>query len=215
MSISFALLVGATGLLILSHVLPSAPGPRKWLMVRLGHRGFYAAYSLVSLAVLALVVWAYRAAEGPWLYTPTYEARYLAIGLMPLAVFLLIGRLTTRPRGDLPHGIYRITTVPGSLALTLWALLHLFNVGEARTVVIFAGMAVIALIALVKNHRQSPPARRRVGIVPFAAVLTGRERLVWHEIGWWRLGLAIATYLVLLAGHPYVIGVDPLLGVVH
>lgn len=208
------LLVAATLLLVASHVVPSAPGIRARLMASAGRRGFYAGYSLLSVLALILVIWAWRAAAGgPWLYVPAHEARLLAVALMPLALFLLVGRLTTRPGGDTPHGIYRITAVPGSTALLLWALLHLPNLGEARTVVLFLGMAAIALFALIKNYRCSPPGRRRAGILPFAAILSGRERLVWSEIGWWRLGAALALYLLLILGHPHVIGVDPLAGV--
>jgi uncharacterized membrane protein len=61
------LLIGATILLIASHLLPSAPGER--LIARLGRGGFYAWYSLLSLLALGFVLWAYRAAEvGPLLY---------------------------------------------------------------------------------------------------------------------------------------------------
>jgi uncharacterized membrane protein len=127
-------------------------------------------------------------------------------------VLLLVGRLTTPPRGEAAHGIYRVTATPGSLALLLWCLLHLLNVAEARLVVVFTGMAAIALFALLKNWHLAPAGRRRGGLLPLAAILSGREQLVLTEIGWWRLGLAVLTYLALLLLHPLVIGVDPLAG---
>lgn len=90
-------LVAATALLIASHVLPSMPSIRTGLIDRLGRRGFYAAYSILSLLALGLVVLAYRAADpGPWLYTPVPGSRVIAlVGMMP-AVLLLVARLTTR-----------------------------------------------------------------------------------------------------------------------
>jgi hypothetical protein len=46
----------------------------------------------------------------------------------------------------------------------------------------------------------------------FAAILSRRERLVWREIGWWRVGVALLVYASLLYLHPIIIGRDPLAG---
>ena len=100
--------------------------------------------------------------------------------------------------------------MPGSLGVLLWALLHLLNLGEARAVVVFAGLAVMTLIALLKNLAVAGPAYRAVGWLPFAAIVRGQETLRWAEIGWWRLGLALLVYASLLYLHPIVIGRDPL-----
>jgi uncharacterized membrane protein len=207
-------LIAATVLVIASHVVPSAPGPRERLIGTFGRSGFYAGYSLASILTLGLLIWAYRAA-GPqdWLYTPAPAARIVAIAAMLLATFLVTARLTTRAPPDRPIGIYRVTAVPGSLGVLLWALVHLLNLGEARAVVVFAGLAVMTLIALVKHLRLAEPAYRAVGWVPFAAIVGGREIFVGREIGWWRLGLALLVYASILYLHPIVIGRDPLAGV--
>lgn len=206
-------LIAATLLLFVSHFVPSAPGRRERLIAVLGRGGFYAAYSAFSLLALGLMIWAYRAA-GPtaWLYGPFPWARPVAVIGMFVPFFLLVGRLTQRPDPDQPRGIYGLTVVPGSLAVLLWTLLHLLNVGEARTVVIFAAMAIIALVSLVKHATRASPAQRGAGIVPFAGILRGRQRPSWHEIGGWRLALAAAVYAAVLTLHPLVIGVDPLAG---
>jgi uncharacterized membrane protein len=71
-------------------------------------------------------------------------------------------------------------------------------------------MAAIALFALVKNWHTATPARRQAGILPFAGILRGHQRLKWGEIGWGRLLLTIALWAALLLFHPVVIGPDPL-----
>ena len=86
------------------------------------------------------------------------------VGMMP-AILLLVARLTTRTDPAAPQGIYRLSGVPGSLAVLLWALLHLVNLGEARQVVVFSGMALIAAAALIKNLRHATPAWREVGLL--------------------------------------------------
>ena len=209
-----ALLIAATVLVIASHVVPSAPGLRERLIGTFGRSGFYAGYSLVSLLTLGLLIWAYRAA-GPqdWLYTPPPAARIVAVVAMLTATFLVTARLTTRAPPDRPIGIYRVTAVPGSLGVLLWALVHLLNLGEARAVVVFAGLAVDDPDRLVKNLALAGPAYRDVGWLPFAAIVSGRQIFVWREIGWWRLGLALLVYASLLHLHPIVIGRDPLAGI--
>jgi uncharacterized membrane protein len=157
------------------------------------------------------VIVAYRAADpGVWLYTRPAFAPLLAVLLMPFALLLIVGRLTTTVATP-PVGIDRLTSVPGSTGALIWALLHLLNLGGGRQVVLFTGMAAIALLALIKHHSLALPERRRVGWIPALGVLRGRERLVWREIGWWRLALALLLYAGLLWLHPLVFGRDPLL----
>ena len=121
--------------------------------------------------------------------------------------------MTTRAPPNGPIGIYRVTAVPGSLGVLLWALVHLLNLGEARAVVVFAGLAVMSLIALLKNLVVAGPAYRDVGWLPFSAIGRGRETFRWREIGFWRLGVALLVYASLLYLHPIVIGRDPLAGI--
>jgi uncharacterized membrane protein len=201
----------ATLFLIASHIVPGMPQTRARLIEALGRRAFLTLYSAVSIAALVLVVWSYRAADpGVWLYFPPAEAKTFAVLAMPIPLFLLVGRLTTPPRSAEPVGIYRITTVPGSLSVLLWTLLHLASLGGARQVIVFAGMAAIALFALVKNWRAATPARRQAGILPFSGIVRGHQRFEWSEIGWGRLLLTVALWVALLLLHPVVIGPDPL-----
>ena len=66
------------------------------------------------------------------------------------------------PRGHAEF--YRLSAAPGSLAVLLWALLHLLNLGEARQVVVFSGMVLIAGAALVRNLGLARRAYREVGL---------------------------------------------------
>jgi uncharacterized membrane protein len=204
-------LILATLFLAASHIVPGLPPVRARLIETLGRRMFLTLYSVASLAALVLLVWSYRAADpGLWLYFPPVEAKVFTVLAMPVPLFLLVGRLTTSPKAEEPAGIYRVTAVPGSLAILLWTLLHLTALGGARQVIIFTGMAAIALFALVKNWRTATPVRRQAGILPFAGIVRGRQPFVWSEIGWGRLFLTFALWIALLLLHPVVIGPDPL-----
>jgi uncharacterized membrane protein len=208
-----AWLIAATLLMIASHALPSAPGPRQRLIRTLGRPGFYVGYSLISLLTLGLLIWAYQAVgPQPWLYAPSRAARVIAPAAMLVATFLITARLTTPAASDRAYGIFRVTAVPGSLGVLLWALVHLLNLGDLRAVIVFGGLALIALVALIKNLIRSGAGARAVGWLPFAAIARGRQAWVWREIGWRRLGLALLVYASLIYLHPIVIGRDPLSG---
>jgi uncharacterized membrane protein len=79
-------------------------------------------------------------------------------------------------------------------------------------------MLVLALLGAAgvdRRSRERDPANWAAfaavtSHIPFAAILDGRNRLVWSEIGWGRVVAAVALYVALILAHPYVIGVSPL-----
>ncbi|NNG05212.1 MAG: hypothetical protein HKM95_14105 [Inquilinus sp.] len=218
----FSLYLAIAILLVLSHAVPSAPRIRACLVGHLGRKGFLVVYSLVSLAVLAAFVHGYRTVDSAgWLFEPPLSAREAAVLLMPVAILLVVGRLTTRAgstgEARRPTGIYRISRYPGSTGLLLWASLHLLATGDVRRLVLFAAMAAIALSAIVKNEmvlRRSGAATARdfligTSILPGIAIARGRQKWPRGEIGWWRPTLAAAIYAAILWAHPMLFGVDP------
>ncbi len=207
--------------LFASHALPSWPGVRPALIARMGRGGFVALHSLGSTLALILFVWAYReAAGGALLFTPAGWAAALVVALMPVAFLLVVARVTSKaghPEApNPPVGIYRITRYPGSLGLLLWALLHFQATGDGRRVVLFGTMAAIALFAMAKNDwvlRRSEAGRAyrtETSVLPFAAILAGRQRLALGEIGWGRPLAGLAAYAGMIAVHPLLFGIDPL-----
>jgi uncharacterized membrane protein len=53
------------------------------------------------------------------------------------------------------------------------------------------------------------PFAAQTSIVPFAAIAAGRNRFIPREIGFWRWGVALLVYALMLGGHAPVIGVSP------
>lgn len=206
-------LVLASAFLVASHLVPSTPSVRQRLLHLLGQRPFYLCYGTISATALAALIWAYhRAGPGDWLYGPFEGARWLAVAAMPVAIFLILGRLLTPVTGHRLRGVYRITTVPGSLGTLIWSLLHLINVGEDRTVIVFSSMAIIATGATIKNARLASLWWPSGSAIPFLSILDGRTPWRELDISWAHLLLTVVTYLGLLLLHPLVIGIDPLAG---
>jgi uncharacterized membrane protein len=192
-----------------------------------GERAYLGLYTLVSFAAIAAMVWAFRRAP----YEPLWsgeEFKAWAVLLMPVALVLAVCGVTARNPTAVgqenalrstndPAGILRITRHPVMWAIALWALLHLGARGDAASVVFFGTFALLAFVGTILIDARK---RRTLGVewtrfadvtsnVPFAAILRGRNRLRFAEIGAWRLALGLALYAVLLYAHPWLFGVRP------
>ena len=215
-------LIAAAIALFASHAVLSAPAIRPALIGRLGRVGFQAVHAGLSTVTLAAFIWTYASFEANrLLYPPLPHAGRAAVLLMPLAFFLVVARLMTRSGDSVgpssARGICRITRHPGSMGLLLWAGLHLAATGDLKRVVLFATMAAIALVAIVKNEwvlRGTPGEARgfrdATGVLPFAAIVQGRQRLELLELGWRIPLFALLAYGIMLWAHPLLFGVDPL-----
>jgi uncharacterized membrane protein len=111
-----------------------------------------------------------------------------------------------------------VTRHPFLTGVGLWALVHLVGNGDVASFVFFAGWAVVALAGTVsidaKRRRLAGAARwdpfaAKTSIIPFAAIIAGRNRVSLREIGAGRALAALAAYAILLALHAPVIGVSP------
>lgn len=192
-------LAAALAALTLTHLVPSFPSVRPALVRVFGQTVFRILYSIVSLAILAWLILAYRnAADSAWLWTPPDWGRWVAVAAMPVAIWLITTRLM-RPPGRTRSGVYRTIAAPGSAGLTLWAALHLLNVGEARTVLLFGVFLAISLFAFAKYSLTAPPK-------PTASATRS-------TLDGWPIAISVAIWISLLMLHPVVLGVDPLAGI--
>ena len=86
--------IAALAVFMLSHMIPVRPPVRPWLIARLGVRGYFAAYSVLSIAVLVWLIVA--AARAPFIPVIPYHPVLLWVPLlaMPLACWLGVAGLT-------------------------------------------------------------------------------------------------------------------------
>lgn len=119
-----------------AHMIPALPGPRGWLVARLGRRGYLAAFSLLSIGLLYwLIVAAGRAPFVP-LWDQTGWSRWLVNIAMPLAI--LTAALSVGMSGLV-------------LAFALWAGAHLLANGDLAHAIFFGGMGVFALSGVARS----------------------------------------------------------------
>ena len=209
-----------------SHTLLSSTRLRGSLRDQIGEQGFLLIYSLTALVTFAWFVVAYSRAPFITVWTPPPWTAYVPISVMPLAtLFLVAGYSTPNPtavgmersaRADDPApGIMRVTRHPVMWAVGLWAVSHLTAIGDLCSIWFFCVMAGLAFggTVLIDHKKQLALGshwQRLASVtsnVPFAALVAGRTRLRWRDIGLLRPLAALLLYAVLFLGHPFFTGV--------
>ena len=196
----------------------------------IGLRGYMVAFSLASLASIAWLVVAYKAAPYVPLWGQLQWWKPFAIALMlPAFMLVVVGLTTPNPTavaGEAlidrpPSGIVRVTRHPFLVGVALWATVHLIGNGDLASLLLFAALAVVAAAGTVSidaKRRRALGAKAwgafaaRTSIVPFAAIASGRNRFVAREFGWWRPASGVLAYALMLGGHAHIIGVSPFPG---
>lgn len=223
-------LIGFAGLLFLgTHFGLSSTSLRGTLVARLGERGFLGLYSLLALVTLVYLIWLYgELPRYEYFWLPSPELYLVPKIIMPIALILAVGgfmvpnptnvgaeKLLTQPaEGDLARGVTRITRHPFQWGVVLWASSHLIANGDSISVVFFATFLLLSGIGTVLIDRKKAAQlgddwavyRDQTSNVPFAAVFSGRNRLVVGEL-WLPIAVGLALHVVLFWGHAWVAGV--------
>jgi uncharacterized membrane protein len=208
-----------------SHILLSSTRLRGSLRDQLGERGFLAVYSLTSLVIFAWFAVAYSAAPTSVLWPRQRWTALVPVAVMPFATILLVAGYSTRnptavgmersARLDDPApGILCVTRHPVMWAIGLWAVSHLIANGDLSSVLFFGSLAALALGGTVLIDRKKQLAlgsnwsrlTEVTSNLPFAALVTGRTKLRWRDIGFLRIAAGLLLYAVLFLAHPKVAG---------
>ena len=214
-------LFAATAAFLLTHFVSSTP-LRGVLVKAMGEWPYRGLYSLVALATLGWMIWAYAHAPHAQLWT---GLRLLPAIVMPIALVLIACGYFRNPtmvgadrllRSDDPaRGLIRITRHPIMWGVMLWSGAHVLARGDLKSLVFFGAfflLAAVGTLAMDTRKRSHPDWPRFAAVtshVPFVAIAQGRNRLVWREIGWLRPAIGLALFAVLFAAHPWLFGARP------
>ncbi len=222
----FPLLMAAAFWFVTHHSLASGL-MRARLVAGLGANGFRIFYSILSVLALVLLARAWGAADAvPIWTTPAWLRLVLALIMLPAFLFFAAGLLRNPTGiggeglvGQQIRGIQRITRHPVLWSFALWALVHLIGNGDLASVIFFGTFAISAFIGMPSIDRKlaarAPEAAARLqaatSILPFGAIMAGRNRLVLAEIGWLAPALAVIGWAAMLHFHARFFGVPALL----
>ncbi|HEX2560734.1 NnrU family protein [Phenylobacterium sp.] len=228
-------LIAASAFFVLIHLMISGTRARDGLVARLGQGPYLGAFSLLTVIGLVWLVFAYGQARGSPENEPYWSvgeaSRQVQMVVQLLAVMLIVIGLSTRnptsvrqegalERPDVVRGILRVTRHPFLWGVALWALGHLVINGDRASLILFGSLLILAVTGTAsidaKRKRALGPAwdgfAAQTSNIPFAAIVAGRQRLIWREIGVWRILAGVAVYLALVLGHPHFTGVPALAG---
>jgi uncharacterized membrane protein len=219
----------AAGFLIASHYGISSTPLRGQLVDRIGERAYLALYSVIALVAIVWLSIAYAGASYVELWPFAPWMALVPLLLMPVALIFLVGGVSTPnptavgaqdalDKEDAARGILRVTRHPVMWAIALFAFSHLVANGDLASVIFFGSFAALALIGTLLLDRKYAARRGAdwgrfaevTSNVPFGAIAADRQRIVFEELGWLRVGAAFALYLALLVLHPWVFGVSPM-----
>lgn len=186
---------------------------------------------LFALCALGTLIWlcrsygrVYSSAENIFLFDPSQSWRNLALPVMAFAYLLAVpGFLMANPTSDGQegaslYGMQRITRHPFLWGAAIWAAFHIAGAGDLASTILFATFLVLALsgtraIDARARHRLGPQRWQALTAqstnLPFAAILTGRNRLVLHEIFDWRSAVAALAFAGMLYFHTALFGLSP------
>lgn len=210
--------LGFTG----GHLLLSATK----LRARLGENGFASLYSLVVAAGLGLLVWAWSNAPYVPLWPMTPWSRWVPFLVMPFVMIAQVAGYTTmaptiygmadKAAGG-ARGIHRITRHPANITSSIWAAAHLLPNGDLASLGLFGSVLVLGIAGSLHIDARRAAAdpvgwaryAAETSVIPFAAILAGRNRLDLRELGAPRILGGLLLYAGVLWVHPWLIGASP------
>lgn len=180
-------LIGGVAVWIIVHLVPAAsPALRRRLVDALGENGYRGLFSLSVLAGLVGIVIGWRSTIPQAVYAPPAWGRDLSYLLMFLSV-VLFGASHARTN------LKQVVRHPQLTALLLWSIAHLLANGDTRSLVLFGGLGLWALVEIPLLNRREGPWQK-----------AERASLKSEAIG---ATVAVVVYIVLMLLHPYFAGV--------
>lgn len=178
-----------SGLLMWSlvHFVPSLmPGLKQSWKGALGEGGYMGSFSLLLIVSLVMIVFGWKAITPTLVYVSDPALRPVGIALMVLALVLFVA---SKP----PSSIKRFLRHPQLSGVVVWSIAHLLMNGDSRSVVLFGGMLVWAVLEMIFINR-----REGAWLKPEAPGLIGDIKVIV---------IGVVVYGIVAWLHPYLAGV--------
>ncbi len=187
-----------------------------------GEAGFTLLFSLISALVFSGLVayYAVHRAEGPaGLAIAQFDSlRPIGIGLIGTGVSLIAASLVAYRSSPMalasndvrqPEGLARISRHAFFVGLSLFALAHALLASRLIGAVFFGGFAAVSILGALHQDRKLAARYGRsyidylatTSFVPFVAVYSKRQYIVWRELPWLGFATGIAIAIALRAIH--------------
>jgi len=193
------------------HILTIVPEVREPIAGKRGANGYKGAFTLLSLASFAALIYGYSTVEPAEVWSPPTAHLWIPLVLMPIS-FLFLGCAYASKGGK------RIVRHPMLWGMLVWAVSHLMANGDSASILFFGAMAVYSVIAQPLSDRRDRLRQPVVyeatagstSLIPFIALASGRAKLYPHPLGWLPFVVAAAGFTAFLLLHPFLFGASPL-----
>ncbi|PHR14295.1 MAG: NnrU protein [Sphingopyxis sp.] len=181
-------LVAGVLLWSLVHLMKSVtPGLRASIQGAIGegpHKGLAA---LLLLTAVGLMIYGWRTTPAEFVYDPPVWGRHLNMLLMIFAIYLIgVAQGKSRVKQWIRH--------PMLNGFLIWTIGHLLANGDNKSLVLFGGLGLWALISIITVSRHEGK-----WVKPPEVATPGREVL--------SVVIALVLYAILFATHQYFAGV--------
>lgn len=181
------LLIAGLFIWYLVHLTPSLAAPlRQNLINKLGENVYKLLFAVLMLASLALIISGWRGTVPSHLYQLPGFTRHLGM-LLVLVAFILFGA------SSYPSRIKQYVRHPQLTAVIVWAFAHLMINGDSRSVLLFGGLGLWAILEIIFINRRDG------------------EWVKQPVPGWARefrgLAISLVIFVVVVMLHPYMTGV--------
>ena len=174
----------------LTHLFPSAmQDTRSKIVARTGNNAYRGLFSLLIAASLLMIIFGWKSATPSGLYVPPLFGSILPSIILLISFILLVAAQTHT-------NIKRFVRHPQLTGVVLWGIAHLLTNGDSRSVALFGGMTVWALVTMVLCGRRDGPWQK-----PGPVALSS-------DIG--TVVVGVIAFGVLLYAHQFLFGVSPL-----
>ena len=165
-----ALLNAGITLWLITHLFPAAaPGASNNLVGKLGENSYKGIFSLLILAALLMIVFGWKSAVPGVIYEPPLRP---GMGPAVLVLLSLVLFFTSQTGGYIKSMIRH----PQMTAVLLWSASHLMTNGDSRSVLLFGGFAIWALLEIILiNRREGPRSDKPAASIrqDFIAIVIG------------------------------------------
>lgn len=173
------------------HFVPTIGGSLKTRLIETwGEIGYKAGFAVVVLLSVILIVVGWRSTEPAAIYWPPSWAGPVT-GLLMVVAFLLLGATGRKTR------IRHFVRHPQLMGVLVWSIAHLLSNGDSRSVILFGGFALWALIEMPLIS-----AREGTWIKPELPSVAVEIR---------GIVISLIVLAAVFALHPYFTGVSPVM----
>jgi uncharacterized membrane protein len=181
----------ALGVLLWSftHFVPAAfTGLRKALVARMGENAYKGIFTVLMALAIYLVISGWKATLPENVYLPPAWGRHVTALLVLIGFVLFFAPYSA-------NNIKRFLRHPQLTGVICWGAGHLLANGEARSIVLFGGLATWALVEMILLNR-------RDGAWVKPAPAPTRNDVVRAAVG-------IVAYILVAAAHQWLFGFSP------